>query len=558
MEEREGSLQLLLRALGVESAYAWQRQAFERLCDGDLPDQIKVPTSGGKTLFVPIWVAALAVQAKAVQARASAVRLPRRLVYVVNRRVLVDEVSGLADRILRSITSDPALLPIRNALAALSASGQALVISTLRGAAKDNGAWSLDPSTPAIILATPDMVGSRLLFRGYGVGRSRSATHAGMLGCDTLIVHDEAHLAPAFTALLRRIQELAEPGARRIGRPPMRVVEMTATLAASARGRPLICDVGADATLAARMSAPKRLKVVATTGSAVETIAGFALEHADANRAVAIFVSTPAVADKIAARLRKQGVAPERFAILTGTMRGHERAALMETPAMRRFDTGPNRSADGTAYFIATSAGEIGLDIDADIGLFDLTTLDRFIQRAGRVNRGGIGVGEIALVHAGGEELPEALRERAAAALRELDALPQRKGIADASPLALSRLCDRPGYADAIEPPPAQRSLEPAILGMLSMTSLRLDEIGCPGPDVFIHGLVEEDAEIRLAWRELPSRGADFAEWLDAWPLDAAMSHRSRNVRAGSPPSPAGFWRNRPVGVRIGTRNRTG
>jgi CRISPR-associated endonuclease/helicase Cas3 len=515
-------LSLLFESLRISSPYKWQREAFRHLCEGEPPSQIKVPTAAGKTMIVPIFVAALATQAATGR-----VTLPRRLVYVVNRRVLVDDVSGLAERILCAINEE-ALRPVRDALAGLSVHGQALAVSTLRGQLEDNGEWSLDPSTPAIIMATPDMLGSRLLFRGYGVGRSRSATHAGHLGCDTLVVHDEAHLAPAFTSLLRQIEAFAEPGAKRIGRPPLRVIEMTATLSSSF-GQPLVCDISTDPALSARMSARKQFKIIDASPVAgrsanpidavVDTIADLAATQRDENRAIAIFVSSPASADKIANRLQSAGVDPDRITTLTGTMRGHERATLLCTPAFKRCDPGPDRTSDGTAYFIATSAGEIGLDIDADAGLFDLTTLDRFIQRGGRINRRGQGLGQIILVHASGQELPEEIRQRGLTALRLLDGVMGPDDIGDVSPLALNRLCDLPDYTDAIEPAPAIRVLEPAIVDMLSMTSLQLDELGCPSPDVFIHGLVEANAELGLAWRDLPSAGADFAEWLDVWPI---------------------------------------
>ena len=52
-----------------------------------------------------------------------------------------------------------------------------LAISTLRGEFADNGAWRRDPSRPAIIVGTVDMIGSRLLFSGYGCG-FRSRPHA--------------------------------------------------------------------------------------------------------------------------------------------------------------------------------------------------------------------------------------------------------------------------------------------------------------------------------------------------------------------------------------------
>ena len=153
----KGELDRLLAAIGVGAAYAWQREAFERLCSGDSFSQIKVPTAAGKTMIIPVFVAALAYQA----AR-GAVTLPRRLVHVVNRRVLVDEASQLAQRLVDCLRELPELGDMKTALAGLSASGCPLVASTLRGGTDDNGAWSLDPSTPALVLANTGHAGQPL------------------------------------------------------------------------------------------------------------------------------------------------------------------------------------------------------------------------------------------------------------------------------------------------------------------------------------------------------------------------------------------------------------
>lgn len=513
---------LLAQKAGISEPYKWQNEAYLHLCSGHTPDSIVVPTAAGKSMIIVAFVAALATQA----ASGAQVTLPRRLVHVVNRRILVDESTRLAQCLVDALQTDPALSHVRQALASLSATGVPLAVSTLRGGSTDNGAWALDPTTPAVILATPDMLGSRLLFRGYGLGRSRAATHAGLLGCDTLIIHDEAHLAPAFTSLLRQVEAMAQSGARMLNRPPMQVVEMTATLGGQARQRPLVCDVAADVRLSQRMSATKQLSllnVLDKTGkphaAVLDALVAQCLVHRGADKAVAVFVSSPAVAGKVADRLVKGGVNAARVLLLTGTLRGHERAQLTASDAYRRFDPSSQRVEGESAYFIATSAGEIGLDIDADVGVFDLTTVDRFIQRCGRVNRRGLTVGNISLVHARGSDLPESLIARSIAALGILECEAEAGGYRDASPLALSRLCQHESYQDAVDPPPAMRALEPAVLSMLSMTSFRLDEIRCPQPDVYIHGLVNEDAQIGLAWRDLPREGSDFAAWLDVWPL---------------------------------------
>lgn len=516
-------LDALFRELFDAPPNAWQRAAYVSFVSGALPPFIKVPTAGGKTAVLAIFLAALAIQAQA-----GAVTLPRRLVLVVNRRALVDQASALAER-LSGIIKDRVIPDLSDALARLSSRGTALAVSTLRGALADNGDWSLDPATPALILGTPDMIGSRLLFRGYGLGRSRAATHAGLLGIDTLIVHDEAHLAPAFSGVLREIEQLARPSAVAVGRPPLQVIEMTATLPPQAdRSRALVGAVADDPILAQRMGAPKWLALHAIPLTAskgkpaslvVQALAEHALTYADASRAVVLFVSRPDDAARIAERLVKGGVPTERIALLTGTLRAWEREQLTRSNAFQRFSPERTDETGPTAYFICTSAGEVGLDIDADVGLMDLVTLDRFIQRAGRVNRRGRGIGELVLAHAGGAEWGEPLQALCTRTLSLLEELDVQTAGHDVSPLSLSRLTDDPRYVEAVPPPPPRRSLEPAILTQWAMTSLRLDALRVPAPDFFLHGLDDEDREVELVWRDLPSDLARLADWFEAWPV---------------------------------------
>ena len=75
--------------------------------------------------------------------------------------------------------------------------------SILRGQLADNREWSRDPSRPAIIIGTVDLIGSALLFSGYRSSYKRRPLEAGLLGQDSLLVLDEAHLSKPFEKLVQ-------------------------------------------------------------------------------------------------------------------------------------------------------------------------------------------------------------------------------------------------------------------------------------------------------------------------------------------------------------------
>lgn len=128
----------LFRALVNAEPYQWQEAAFERLVCRDAPDRILAPTAAGKVMMIPVWLAALATQAATGKTG-----LQRRLVFVVNRRVLVDEATRLAERIKEVVETDR-IPGLKAALASLSASQSPLQIATLRGQFADNGIWAFE------------------------------------------------------------------------------------------------------------------------------------------------------------------------------------------------------------------------------------------------------------------------------------------------------------------------------------------------------------------------------------------------------------------------------
>lgn len=182
------------------SPMRWQNRLCGKIINGEIPAALDLPTGRGKTSVMAIWLVARALAGEdALKA------IPRRLVYIVDRRAVVDQATEEAEKLRQALNSDAAHLK-----GSLGLSNGTLPISTLRGAHVDNREWLDDPAAPAIVVGTIDMIGSRFLFEGYGVSRKMRPYHAGLLGADTLIVLDEAHLVPPFEALLWQIANGAE------------------------------------------------------------------------------------------------------------------------------------------------------------------------------------------------------------------------------------------------------------------------------------------------------------------------------------------------------------
>ena len=184
-------------ALGLDADQApfpWQLELLRRFRQGEDVSSLDIPTGLGKTAVMAVWLVARALGAS----------LPRRLVYVVDRRAVVDQATNVAETLRAWVAKE------RGVAEALGLNERPLPISTLRGQHVDNRVWLEDPSSSAIIVGTVDMVGSRLLFSGYGVSSKMRPYHAGLLGADTLVVLDEAHLVPAFEDLLRQIERGAD------------------------------------------------------------------------------------------------------------------------------------------------------------------------------------------------------------------------------------------------------------------------------------------------------------------------------------------------------------
>ena len=112
--------------------YDWQvRLLAESLLNNDCPDAVDVPTGLGKTTTMALWLAALAAGAD----------LPRRLVYVVDRRAVVDQATTEADALAKALGdgrgADALMHGIRTALGL--SEGQTLPVLARAGALMPEG-----------------------------------------------------------------------------------------------------------------------------------------------------------------------------------------------------------------------------------------------------------------------------------------------------------------------------------------------------------------------------------------------------------------------------------
>jgi CRISPR-associated endonuclease/helicase Cas3 len=481
--------QRLFAALtGTERPYSWQEHLFKEFLADRYPDSVCVPTGLGKTSLMHVWLLALIWEAIH---RPGARRVPLRLVWVVDRRVVVDQATEEAEAISRWLAAAENEAA-RRALQALSVTGErdgALAVSTLRGERADNREWSRDPSRPAIVVGTVDMVGSRLLFSGYGDGRWYRPQHAGLLAQDTLVVNDEAHLTPAFATLLAKLRGLAG------GRRTLRTILLSATPRDSSQPafpESLDADLDDD-RFRARYHAVKRIHLFEHETPAKE-IHRLGM---DPDRRTIIFVRKPADARKLAAAIRSKHKGVD-VPLITGTQRGWERDRLLSDPVVRRFLSKEKPPTDpAPCWLVATSAGEVGINLSADRLISDLDTADHLLQRFGRLNRFGETEGDVYIVYSPKQiagDRPDAQRLKAT-----IDYL---KGLPNAS---LEALHTQPPPPAAMSPNPHLAPLLPWHVDVWSMTSIPSSEWSSrPAVESWLRGDDEESAppETYVAWRE--------------------------------------------------------
>ncbi len=383
------------RAVHGYEPFPWQtRLAAGVVATGRWPDLLDLPTASGKTCVLDVALFALALRPEVS---------PRRIVLVVDRRVVVDQAKDHADRIRAALQDpqDPVLRTVRERIRCLwdgPPEAPPFLTQVLRGGMVREDDWAKRPDQPVVALSTVDQVGSRLLFSGYGVSDRMAPVHAGLLGNDTLFLLDEVHLSVPFAETLRAVRErwrrLPDGLPDRFG-----VVRMSATPGSSAAGEScfeLADEDRTDPTLSRRLAARKvaRLEPVTVGGDEPERkrrLAARAVREALAlveNGASAVGIVVNRVDTARAARHELEGRNLEAC-LLTGRMRPWERDRIVAA-VLDRLRAGRRREpGQRPLVVVATQCIEAGADLDFDALVTECASLDALRQRFGRLDRCG-------------------------------------------------------------------------------------------------------------------------------------------------------------------------
>ena len=394
------------RALNGRDPFPWQGRLAERVAATEQwPAEVGVPTGLGKTACLDIAVWWLASQADRPPAKRTA---PTRIWWVVNRRLLVDSTAEHAKRIAKAL-SDPdaanvvgqdrdVVARVAQRLGSLSAKLGTSPLDVIRLRGGLSSRTPTDPSRPAVLLCTLPMYGSRLLFRGYGSNQRLRVVDAAMAGTDSLVLLDEAHLAPHLKALLPALADCT-PGAHAAlgeARSTPTTTALTATGDAAGGQRFDLDDEDeAHPVVRQRLDAVKPLALRVETGDSATRLADAALNlirEAPGPATCVVFTNTPKTARETFGRLRKQ-MAEAEVLLLTGLTREREAQRVRARTLDRDHGMAATRAAElrrqRHLIVVATQTLEVGADIDAEYLVTEACGVRALTQRLGRLNRLG-------------------------------------------------------------------------------------------------------------------------------------------------------------------------
>jgi CRISPR-associated endonuclease/helicase Cas3 len=537
--------------------FPWQREFARRLCDGKVPGYVAVPTGSGKTACLDAAVFALAVQSALPMTQRTQ---GRRIFFIVNRRVIVDEAyerAGVLCQKLRTATVDSVTGRVAAALRGIAGEAGAAPLTRveLRGGIYRDRSWAASMLQPLIVCSTVDQAGSRLLFRGYGVSPQARPIHAALVAHDSLLIVDEAHISRPFIQTLQWVERYRRhqfTGGETV-QLPFQLIQLTATPPAEIHDDQKVTLSPEDhehPILLSRLRRAKPARLVvepkAKGKAREEHLAKRLAEEAgkilteNTPRSIAIMVNRVATARYVAERLEKEYQG--QVTLLIGRLRPLDRETVIKD-IQTRLKTGATASvpAELPCIVVSTQCLEVGADLDFDALVTEAASLDSLRQRFGRLNRGGRDIeARAVIVLPGDQDVPaDKLEEVAPCDPIYGNAIPRtwywlsslsQKDIVDFGINAMTNAVDdcrttngNKALADMLSPTGDAPVLLPAYLDCWVQTN----PAPAADPDValFLHGPQREMADVQVCWRgDLPAveNEEDWADILSICPPTTA------------------------------------
>jgi CRISPR-associated endonuclease/helicase Cas3 len=330
-----------------------------RIARDGLPDVVQAPTGTGKTGVILAWLwRRLGEEHRAVT--------PRRLVYALPQRSLVDQVAGEA----------------RGWLERLGLSGQVALHVVMGGRGETQGDWRENMHQPAIVVGTVDSLVSKALNRGYGIGRAIFPIDFALVTNGTQWVIDEIQLCPESTVTLRQLSGFA---ARYGTAEPFGVTCMSATVPEGlletvdrpAPGvRVKIDDDERTGELKVRLGAARTVRRTWRDPGDYQALADTVRNVHRPGTLTLVVLNTVPAARAVYQHLRG---GPVECTLLHSRFRGIDRADRMAGVVARPEDR----------IVVATQVVEAGLDLSAAVLVTEAAPWPSLVQRAGRCNRAG-------------------------------------------------------------------------------------------------------------------------------------------------------------------------
>jgi CRISPR-associated endonuclease/helicase Cas3 len=429
----EGFAHFFTKATGYEP-YAYQCA----LGEGGPPAILEIPTGAGKTqALIASWL----------YGRRELETAPRRLVYALPMRSLVEQTASVALGIRRRLGLDEHMLPIHMLMGGVE-----------KAVLRDWREW---PERDQILIGTIDMLLSRALNRGYSESRYQWPVAFGLLNNDCRWVFDEVQLMQNARVTAAQLDGLRTKLGVAL---PCETIWASATVDREALltvDRPGLGHVlqlppedrERDGPLKTRLNAGKLLRRVdltnCKTGEVARTIAKEVAEHHRPGTRSIVVLNRVDLAQDVTRQLErrfKTGVAdpPPEVVLLHSRYRPPERREHMDA-ALAAIREGPGR------IVVATQVIEAGIDISSTLIATETAPFSSIVQRLGRCNREGKDHGATVLWLDRGEPdakqaAPYAPEDIATARAALLDLVGQ-----SLSPAALEGLDEVPERRDACD-----------------------------------------------------------------------------------------------------------